>query len=303
MSAVSPETQRGVAVHHAEPPSRLGRLWAARGLLFTLVKRDIKVKYKESFLGFFWSFAKPLFLMLIMVVVFKVMMRFGGLLANSIVPYELHLLCGLIPWIWLANGLNDGMMSIQNNAQLIKKVRVTAEVFPIASVLSNFVHFAISLVVLGAVLAIYGVEIDRPIVLLPIAIGIQMIFMVGLALLLSALNVVFRDTSSILEVIITGWFYITPIFYDYSFLKAMVERNPNLEFIMWIFAANPMVGIIAAYRRSILYCGWIAQDGGLEMLNGELAFHLGVSAVMAVGFLLLGWHVFRRLSPVFADRL
>ncbi|MBN1478593.1 ABC transporter permease [Candidatus Sumerlaeota bacterium] len=284
----------------AEPASP-ARLWAARGLLLTLVKRDIKVKYKESFLGFFWSFAKPLFLMIILTIVFKKVVKLP--LSNPLVPYELHLLVGLIPWLLLLNGLADAMHSIVANSNLLKKVQVTAEVFPLAAVMSNTVHFGFSLIVLGGFLAWYGIGLDTPIVLLPVALGIQLVFMVGLALLLSSLSVVFRDIVSIFEVLTTGWFYATPIFYDYGLFAGFIRDNPEYAWAHWVFALNPMVGITAAYRRALLYNGERAAQGGLEMSDALLFQHLVVSLAMAVAVLIIGMLVFRRLRGVFADRL
>jgi ABC-type polysaccharide/polyol phosphate export permease len=283
--------------------SLLTRLWESRGLLANLVKRDIKVKYKESFLGFFWSFAKPLFLMIIMAVVFSALMNVR--LNNPLVPYPLHLLVSLVPWFLLANGLGDALHSIVVNGNLIKKVRVTAEVFPLSAILSNTVHFAISMVVLLGFLLWYGFWIDLPIILLPVALGLQLILMVGLALLLSSLNVVFRDVASIYEVFVAGWFYATPIIYDYTFFESFVSRPEHAHYAWarWVFALNPMVGIEAAYRRALIYSGPRAQNAGIEMSNHQLLTHLIFSLVISLLILWVGIVVFRRLSRTFADRL
>lgn len=287
------------------PTSReplLRRLWESRGLLLNLIKRDIKVKYKESFLGFFWSFAKPLFLMIIMAVVFTAIVRVR--LSNPLVPYPLHLLVSLVPWFLLANGLGDALHSVVANGNLVKKVRVTAEVFPLSAILSNTVHFAISMLALLVFLVWYGFWIDYPIVLLPIALAMQLTLMTGLGLLLSSLNVVFRDIVSIHEVLITGWFYATPIIYDYRFFETFVSEHPAWAWTRWLFALNPMVGIMAAYRRALIYSGPRAVNAGIEMENDwHLLVHMVISLVICCAVLVAGVLVFRRLSRGFADRL
>ncbi len=288
----------------ARTPGIVPRLWGARGLLLTLVKRDIKVKYKESFLGFFWSFAKPLFQMVILAVVFTLFFRFR--LTNPNIPYPLHLVVGLLPWVLLVNGLGDAMNSVVSNGNLIKKVKVETEVFPLASILSNTVHFAFSLMVLVVFLWWYGIGLGKPIVLLPVALAIQLTLMVGLALILASLNVVFRDIVSIHETVMFGWLYATPIFYDYRLFEDFLAQHPGHDWARWLYALNPMVGISVAYRRAFLYTGERAReagDQGLEMPDLHLFFHLLVSLAIAVTLLVIGVLLFRRLSRVFADRM
>jgi ABC-2 type transport system permease protein len=130
--------------------------------------------------------------------------------------------------------------------------------------------------------------------------------MIGLALLLSSLNVVFRDIASIHETVVFGWLYATPIFYDYSAFNQFLIDHPDFAWARWVFAANPMVGIIVAYRRAFLYNGERALAGGehgLEMPDTMLLLHLLISLAIALAVLGLGILVFRRLSRVFADRM
>lgn len=285
----------------------LRRLWASRGLLLTLVKRDIKVKYKESFLGFFWSFAKPLFLMAILGFVFGYLIEIK--ISNTRVAYPIHLIVSLVPWIFFLNGLNDSLFSLVNNGNLIKKVRVETEVFPLSAILSNGIHFLISMVVLIAAVWSYGIWkgygllFDYPIVLLPIAIGIQLILMIGIGLLISSLNVVFRDIASIFEVFMNALFYATPIIYDFTFFSSFIEDNPRWAWIKWIYILNPMVGITAAYRRALIYVGPLAADEGIEMTNGELFQLMLAALIVSVIVFAIGVWVFRRLRGTFADRL
>jgi ABC-2 type transport system permease protein len=294
-------------ISSAERGSPVGRLWASRGLVFTLVKRDIKVKYKESFLGFFWSFAKPLFLMLILGLVFGVVLDFK--LNNTRVDYAVHLIVSLVPWMLLVNGLGDALHSVVANGNLIKKVKIQTEVFPLAAVLSNTIHFAISMAVLFLFLQGYGLWkghgllIDWPIILLPIALALQLTLMIGLALLLSSLNVFFRDVASIYEVLVAGLFYATPIIYDYRFFEEYLVRHPELAWTQWLYALNPMVGIMAAYRRALIYVGPLAQDAGIELGNTQLLIHMSISLAVSLVILVIGVRVFRRLSRTFADRV
>jgi ABC-2 type transport system permease protein len=209
----------------------------------------------------------------------------------------------------MVNGLTDALASVVQSGNLIKKVRIQTEVFPLAAILSNTIHFLISLAMLFIFLQIYGLWnghgllIDRPLILLPIALAIQLLMMIGLGLLLASLNVFFRDIASIFEVLIAGFFYATPIIYDYTFFSAWLGRHPGLNWLSYIYALNPMVGVMAAYRRALIYVGPLAQEGGLEMLNDQLLTHLIVSLAISAAIFVLGLAVFRRLSRTFADRL
>ena len=222
----------------------LAQLPKYRGLIQSLVARELKARYRGSALGIFWSFGNPLLLLLIYSAVFK---YFVPAEDNTVQPYALFLFCGLLPWTWFASSLNESAGSLIAGGNLIKKVLFPAEVLPIVSVLANMVHFLLGLPILGAFLAYYaytgvppsadgtptipGVALHAAeLIWLPVVILVQLILTTGLALVLSALTVHFRDVRDILANLLTFWFFATPIIYPIASvsrsLKVWLDLNP-----------------------------------------------------------------------------
>ena len=221
----------------------LAQLPKYRGLIQSLVARELKARYRGSVLGVFWSFGNPLLLLLIYTAVFKYFVPRGADNVN-LQPYALFLFCGILPWTWFASSLNESAVSLVSGGNLIKKVLFPAEVLPIVTVLANLVHFLLGLPILAAFIAYYMfapqpvAEGAAPIrvalhagelVWLPLVIAVQLVLTTGLALIVSALTVHFRDIRDLLSNLVTFWFFATPIIYwwkDVPGLKVFLDLNP-----------------------------------------------------------------------------
>lgn len=220
-------------------PTRLKEILRYRELIRNLVVRDLKVRYKSSFLGFLWSLLNPLLLMAVFTVVFTVMMP-----NNRIQHFPVFILIALLPWNWCTFSISGSLGSIVGNASIIKKVYFPREILPMSVVFSNLVNFLLALIVLFVMLFAFGVQLKPVAVLLPVIIIIQAIFLLGAAFFLSALNVSFRDTEVIMDVGILAWFFLTPVFYDIGDLFPQYERL--------LYILNPMASLISSYRLVLL---------------------------------------------------
>ncbi|GAB4311645.1 MAG: ABC transporter permease [Candidatus Sumerlaeia bacterium] len=271
-------------------------LWHNRELLWTLVKRDLKVRYKASVLGFFWSFCKPLLLTLVLLAVFSNVPRFE--LQAPRLPFVLHLLAGVLAWSFFSGSVHEGMFSILSNADLVKKVKLPVETLPAASVCSNLIHFLLAQCVLLFFCIVFGVPPTGWIVLAPIPILLLTALALSVASLTAALNVFYRDVVSIMEIVMQAWFYGTPIFYAlYHARGVLLDRLGPWAY--WLFVSNPLTPIVLAYRRCIL-------AGALEPRetpDGHLLVLLALACVVIFIVHLISVAVFRRLRPRFADEL
>src|SRR3954468_19358799 len=195
--------------------SNLARLIRYRGLIQSLVARELKARYRGSVLGFVWSFINPLLLLTIYSFVFSVVLP--GLHSKETEPYALFMFCGILPWTWFASSLTEAAGSLISGGNLIKKVLFPAEVLPIVSVLTNMVHFFLGLPILILFLVIYRRPPDPwDLIWFPVAVAVQLLFTTALALFLAALAVHFRDVRDILANVLTLWFFATPIIYPMS---------------------------------------------------------------------------------------
>ena len=213
----------------------------AANLFANLTARNIRIKYRGSILGVFWTLLNPLVMMAIYTVVFSLIVRV------AIHPYFLFLLAGLIPWTAFNQGLTLSAVSIVSNAPLVKKVYFRLELLPLSEVATAGINFGISLglVVLGVL--IYRRGLDITIVLLPLLVALQLLFMAGLGLALSALTCYFRDIEYILNLGLVAWFYGTPVIYPRSLVPARLQVFLDI---------NPMSWLIGAYQDVIFYQRW-----------------------------------------------
>lgn len=260
----------------------LAKLFRYRGLIQTLVVRDLKARYRGSVLGFFWSFFNPLLLLLIYTFVFtKVMV---GIHSPDMEPYALFMFCGILPWTWFSSSLLESSNTLIAGGNLIKKVLFPAEVLPIVTVLANMVHFFLGLPILVLFLVYYQRPVD-PVELLwfPVIILIQLVLTTGLALLLSALTVHFRDLKDLLGNLLTLWFFATPIIYP------MQEAPPDLR---WWLNLNPMTHLMISYQEVLFFPG----------PHGHFKWLMALGAGSVVVFL-AGYFVFDRLRDSFAEEV
>jgi lipopolysaccharide transport system permease protein len=264
-----------------------------RELIWNLVVKELKVRYKNSVFGFFWTLLNPLLMMVVLTVVFTVMIP-----ATGIKQFPVFLLCGLLPWNFFTGSVMRGAHSIVNYADMIKKVYFPREVLPIAVVLSNFINFALALVVLFAMLFVFQIGLTRYALFLPVVIATQVIFVMGLALLLSTLNVFYRDVPMIMDVLLFAWFFLTPVFYPLEVLPSSYSLlGLTVDVQRWAYILNPMASIIASYRL-ILY----GTFDGAPPAAPALDFFARTLAT-ALAFLALGWAIFARYSKGFAEHV
>ncbi len=272
--------KRGLWAHLLE-------LFRFRDLVYNLVLRELKARYKNSLLGFFWSLLNPLAMMLVFTVVFTVFMP-----NNSIDKFPLFILCGLLPWQYFTAGVMSSINAVTGNANLVKKVYFPREALPLATVLANLVHFLLALVLLFAAAFLYQVPLSPWIWMLPLVILIQTCFILGLAFILSTLNVFYRDTLMVMDVVILAWFFLTPVFYPIDILPQSQEVlgfTLNVHRLMYIL--NPMASLISAYR-DLLYWGY----------RTDLDFFLR-TALTALVILVFGYWFFVRYSSRFGEEV
>jgi len=263
--------------------ANLANLVRYRGLVQSLVARELKARYRGSVLGFVWSFVNPLLLLLIYTFVFT---KITPMEDDKTRPYAVFMFCGILPWNWFATSLSDGAGSLIAGGNLIKKVLFPAEVLPIVSVLANMVHFFLGLVILVAFLVIYRHWPD-PLDLLwfPVVVLIQLVFTTALALLLSALSVHFRDIRDILTNLLTLWFFATPIIYPYF--------QTNVQAFKPFFNINPFTHLAISYQEILFFHGDFFPTGHWRWL-----LLLGAASVP---FFLACYWVFDRLRDSFAE--
>jgi ABC-type polysaccharide/polyol phosphate export permease len=256
-----------------------------RELLANLVTRELKARYRGSVLGFLWSILIPLFMSLIYVV-------FLRLLGGKGVP-TVQIIIGVFAWQFTVQCVNSGMSSITGSVNLVKKVMFPRVVLPAAATLANLVNYLLSLLVQFPVVMVLlhanGQSMSPLVLALPLVIALQLAFNLALALLLAASNVYFRDTQHLVGVVLTAWFFVSPVMYDVSFVARAAERWP---WALDAFMLNPIAVIVTAYRALSL------PD---TVFPWSLSAALSVAAVPAL--LALAYAVFQRAQRNFADML
>ena len=265
-------------MHMSTSPSRSAHGW--RELFILLVQRNIKIRYKNSSLGFFWSLLSPLFL----IVIYSV---FLGLMKFSV--HLPSLVTGIFVWQFLALCAGDSLHAILGNSNLIKKTAFPRILLPGAMVGANLCNFALSLLVLGASLALAGAFRPGPgLALLPLLVLTQTALCLGLALLLSTANVFFRDTEHVFGMMMMAWFFMTPVLYPVTLVTDRFAARPGL---LALYFLNPMAGLISGYRRCLL--------GATEVPWSALWPSILMAWLMAMA----GFAVFRRVQHRFAEEL
>lgn len=260
----------------------LQQLVRYRGLIQSLVARELKARYRGSVLGFFWSFINPLLLLLIYSFVFTVVLP--GTRPESLEPYALFMFCGILPWTWFSSSLSESSQVLIAGGNLIKKVLFPAEVLPIVTVLANMVHFFLGL----PILAIFLVWYQRPlqlseVVWFPAVVLVQLVLTVSLGLLVSALTVHFRDIKDILSNLLTFWFFATPIIYPMAAAPAFGRRLLNL---------NPFTHLVISYQEILFYAGPFGHWKWLVAL--------GMASIV---LFVISYFLFDRLRDSFAEEV
>jgi ABC-2 type transport system permease protein len=254
-------------------------IYDSRQLLFNLTSKELKLKYRNSVLGFLWSFLNPILMLLVYTFAFRLIMR------QTIPHFTVFLLCGLLPWSFFAAGVMGSTTSIIGNANLIKKVYFPREIIPLSIIFSNFINFVITLLILFVAVIVSGVPIGLPLAMLPVVLLLILGFTIGLSLILSSLNVLYRDISHLVEVIFNLWMYLTPIVYPLSLL----DGHPPI--FKRLIMLNPMT-LIVECMRSILY-------------TNTFPYYLYILALIIIDFVLIffGFRLFRKIEVVFAEEI
>lgn len=257
--------------------SKLKEMYAYREMISSLVRRELRGRYKGSVLGFLWTFINPLLQLMVYTMVFSIILRAG------IDKYYLFLFVALIPWIFFATSVTGGSSCIIAQKDLVKKIYFPREVLPVAHVTTCFVNMLLSFIVIFLVVAISGMGINLiAVCYLPVIMVVEYVLALGMAMIFSALTVYLRDLEHILGIIVMAWQFLTPIMYSID----IVPEN-----ILPIFMTNPMTPITIAYR-DILYYKQIPQVSTLLH-----ALVLGI-AILAAGSI-----VFDKLQKHFAEEL
>jgi lipopolysaccharide transport system permease protein len=258
----------------------LGELWEYRELLYFLTWRDIKVRYKQAVLGVAWAVINPLITVVVFSIVFQKILHFQVPKNLNGVPYVLFSYAALLPWNLFSGALGRVGMSLVGNSNLLTKIYFPRLVIPISAILGGVVDFVIALVVFFVLMGVYGVPPHWQLVLLPVFTLLAMLASLALGLWFAALNVLYRDVQYIIPFLVQLWMYVSPVAYSIP--------APHNRYLAFIYALNPMVGVIAGFRWVLL---GEAPPGGLVL----------VSAAVMVLLLVTGLAYFKRMERTFAD--
>jgi homopolymeric O-antigen transport system permease protein len=261
---------------------RLGELWAYRELLYFLVWRDVKVRYKQTALGAAWAILQPLMTAAVFTIFFG---RLAGISSDGL-PYPLFSYCGLLMWTFFAQGLSLSSNSVVGSAQLITKVYFPRLVIPIAAVLSGLVDLAVALPILAILMWHYGTWPALAVLTAPLLALLALVATTGVGLWLSALNVEYRDVRFVVPFLVQLWLFVTPVIYPASVLAPRLQR---LGLPAWSWGINPMAGVVEGFR-------WAMLDTPTS--PGPL---IAASAVTGFVLLISGAWYFRRVERSFAD--
>jgi lipopolysaccharide transport system permease protein len=258
----------------------LGAVWRYRELLYFLVWRDVKVRYKQTVLGVLWIILQPV----VSMVVFSLL--FGQLLKvpSDGVPYPVFAYTALLPWNYFAGSLTRSSGSLVSNPQLITKVYFPRLIIPLSGLFSNLVDFGVAFVVLIGLMFFYGIQITSAIVVLPFLILLAMLTALGFGLWLAALNVRYRDVGYLVPFLIQVWMYATPVIYGSTLIP---------ERFRFLLALNPMTVVVEGFRWSLL--------GQTAPASQTSIWILILSLIMVAVVLITGLIFFRRTERTFAD--
>lgn len=258
---------------------------ARRELLWNLTQRELKLRYRGSVLGFLWSILIPLF----MAVIYVIFLR---LLGGRGVPLT-DIIIGVFAWQFTVQCVNGGLFCISGNANLVKKVYFPRLILPLSSTLANLVTYLLSLLVqfpfLAALYHFNGGSFSAWIFLLPAVILLHFLFNLALTLLLAAINVYVRDAQHLVGILLSAWFFVSPVMYNLSFVSRAAEHHP---WVPHLFLLNPLTIILTAYRAVI------TEGAAFPWETSSL-----IAIAIILGLTVAAWSLFQRLQKDFADKL
>lgn len=271
---------------------KLKEILKYRQLILTLVSRELKARYRGTVLGFLWSFANPLLLLLVYSFVFGAILPQSSGRIEDVelkgINYSIFLFTGLLPWLWFSTSVLDSANVLFVHGNLIKKIRFPLEALPIMNVLTNMVHFLLGIPILMLFILLFGqgVTLTWWVLLLPVAVFVQFVFTMGLCFLISALTVHFRDLRDILSNLLTLWFFATPIIY--AFMNPMIQGK---KIVVTALLLNPMTHIVEAYHYIFFF--------------GSLPHWKKIPVTLVAGLILfyIGYLIFDRLRDTFVEEV
>lgn len=281
--------------------AHLRDLWRYRELFVQLVRKDLKVRYKNSSLGFIWSMLNPLFLLGVYTLMFSI-------LGAAFDDFPIWLLTGLLFWNFFAAALTNGTASITGNAYLVAKVRFPREILPLAAVGAALVHLVLQALVLVVVLVVIWHPVDWTFLWMVIPVAATFIVLASaFAVMLGALNVYARDTGHLLELVLLAWFFTTPILYPYQLVSDKLAENGIFH---WAALLNPIADLVIALQRGVYGAAAVHETGTVgssETIllpdNGILWYlgNVGIVLAVAVGLFVLAIKLFDRAEGNFAE--
>ncbi|MBX3096681.1 MAG: ABC transporter permease [Fimbriimonadaceae bacterium] len=268
-----------------------------------MVEREIKIRYKNSALGFFWSLVMPLATIFVMWVVFKVFMR------NATPSFSAYVLAAYLPYTFIQMAILDSAQSVLIALPVVKKVYFPREILPLASVISNFIHFLLSLPVFFGFLfityATTGFEVSPftwRMWFLPVLLLITFAFTTGVAFIISSLNVFYEDVKYVISLLLYLMFFLTPVMYFSENVYSAMQDKPNGHLLYVLYHLNPIAMLATAYKKTLVPLGKI--DVGGELVN-PLAFDwtlFGIATLVSFALFFGGYALFNRLKWKFVER-
>ena len=251
-------------------------LYEYRQLLKSNISKEVRGKYKGSFLGILWSFVNPLLMTLVYAIVFPFLLK------SSQPHYTTFIVIAIIPWTWFTYTIMSGTNTFLVNAGLIKKVYFPREILPISIVTSGLINYLISCIIIGIFLLFSGIGFSIYILYLPLIVLIQYILQLGIIFITSSIDVYIRDAEYIINFIVQMVFYATPVLYS-------IDMFP--EKFRWILRLNPLATIIESYRNIFYY----KTNPDFKML--------GITFIVSFIILIVGYAIFEKLKKGFAEEL
>ena len=250
-------------------------LWEARELLYFLVLRDVKVRYKQTVLGVAWAVLQPFFTMIVFTVIFG---RFAKIPSDGL-PYAVFVFAGLLPWTFFSNNISQASMSLMNQQSLLTKIYLPRLFVPASAIGSGIVDLMVSFVVFAGLMLYYGVGVGPRVLVVPFLIALTAAASLGVGLALAALIVTYRDFRYVVPFLVQSWMYLSPVIYPVSMVPEKWQP---------LLALNPMAGIIDAFRSALLGSPWNLST-------------LAVSSLSSLVLLAYGLFYFRKTERRFAD--
>lgn len=255
---------------------QLREVFTYKEMLISTVKKDLRSRYRGSFLGFLWTFINPLMQLVIYSIVFPFLLKMQE------PNYPMFVFVGLLPWIYFTSSLQIATTSVVSNGNLVKKIYFPRLILPISVSTTGLMNYVFGLIIVIPALLITGIKLTPFALFLPVVMLVNYIFTTGFCMILSALYVYFRDLEHIVSIITMAWFYLTPIVFNLKIFPEYAQK---------ILQFNPMTQFVTAYRNVLMY--------------GKLpdAVGFGLVTIFSVGIFLLGLKIFSKLQKNFAEEL